>query len=100
VTERALGGSAAPAIDMHGPTPGHPRAGDIVVYKRPTSGEICLMSVFKRASPLSFRTRREARRDAVTSATLDHVDAWYTEDGQAYERMAAHRVQGGRRAIS
>lgn len=58
-----------------------------------------LVSVFKRASQLSFCTRRGAMHDAVTFATKDHVDAWYTEDGQAYERMAAHRVQG-RRAIS
>lgn len=42
---------------------------------------------------------REATHDAVTRATKDHVDAWYVEDGEAYERMAAHRVQGGR-AIS
>jgi hypothetical protein len=32
-------------------------------------------------------------------ATRDHVDAWYTEDGQAYESMARHRVQQQRRAI-
>jgi len=98
VTERALGGSAAAAMDMRGPN-GYPRAGDIVVYKRPAAGETCLVSVFKRASPLSFCTRHEAMHDAVTSATKDHVDAWYTEDGQAYERMAAHRVQG-RRTVS
>lgn len=89
MTERALGGSAAPAIDARR----HPGAGDIVVYKRPTSGETYLVSVFKRASQLSFCTRRDAMHDAVTCATKDHVDAWYTEDGQAYELMAAHRVQ-------
>jgi hypothetical protein len=30
-------------------------------------------------------------RDAVAFATRDHVDAWYTEDGQAYESMAKRR---------
>jgi hypothetical protein len=38
-------------------------------------------------------------RDAMAFATRDHVDAWYTEDGQAYKRMARHRVQQQRRAI-
>jgi hypothetical protein len=37
--------------------------------------------------------RDEAMRDAVAFATRDHVDAWYTADGQAYESMARRRVQ-------
>ena len=76
----------------------HPCAGDIVVYKRPAA-EMYLVSVFQRASQMSFYTRDEAMHDAVACATKDHVDAWCTEDGQAYERMAAYRVQG-RRTVS
>jgi hypothetical protein len=70
-----------------------PRAGDVVVYKGATSDEKYLLSIFQRASQLAFCTREEAMRDAVAIATRDHVDAWYTEDGQAYERTANHRVQ-------
>jgi hypothetical protein len=79
-------------MGMSAPHSDHPRAGDIVVYKGPTSAETFLLSVFQRASQLSFCGRDEAMRDAVAFATKDHVDAWYTEDGEAYERMAAHRV--------
>jgi len=70
-----------------------PRAGDVVVYKGATSDEMYLLSIFQRASQLKFCKREEAMRDAVAFATRDHVDAWYTEDGQAYERAAKHRVQ-------
>jgi hypothetical protein len=47
-----------------------------------------VLSIFQHASQLSFCRRDEAMRDAVAFATRDHVDAWYTEDGQAYESMA------------
>jgi hypothetical protein len=86
------------AVDARASRGDHPCAGDIVVYKGPAA-EMYLVSVFQRASQMSFCTRDEAMHDAVACATKDHVDAWCTEDGQAYERMAAHRVQG-RRAVS
>jgi hypothetical protein len=65
----------------------------VVVYKGATSDEKYLLSIFQRVSQLSFREREEAMRDAVAFATRDHVDAWYTEDGQVYERAVKHRVQ-------
>jgi hypothetical protein len=61
--------------------------------KGATSNDTYLLSIFRGASRLSFCRRDEAMRDAVTFATRDHVDAWYTEDGQAYESMARHGVQ-------
>jgi hypothetical protein len=70
-----------------------PCAGDVVVYKGATSDEKYLLSIFQRVSQLSFCKREEAMRDAVAFATRDHVDAWYTEDGRAYERAATHRLR-------
>jgi hypothetical protein len=70
-----------------------PHAGDVVVSRGATSEEKYLLSIFQRASQLSFCKREKAMRDAVAFASRGHVDAWYTEDGQAYERTANHRVQ-------
>jgi hypothetical protein len=50
-----------------------------------------VLSIFQHASQLSFCRRDEAMRDAVAFATRDHVDAWYAEEGQAYESMARRR---------
>lgn len=84
---------------MNVPNLNSPRSGDVVVYKGTASAETYLLSIFQRASHLSSCQRDEAMRDAMAFATRDHVDAWYTEDGQAYKRMARHRVQQQRRAI-
>jgi len=78
---------------MSTPNADNPRAGDIVVYKPTAPAERYVLSVFRHASQLVFRTHDEAMRDATAFATKDHVDAWYTEDGQMYQRMAMHRLQ-------
>jgi hypothetical protein len=78
-------------MNMH--TVKSPRSGDVVVYKGATSAETYLLSIYQRASKLSSRGRDEALRDAMAFATRDHVDVWYTEDGQVYESMVRHRVQ-------
>jgi hypothetical protein len=70
-----------------------PCAGDIVVCKGATPEEKYLLSIFQHVSQLSFCKREEAIRDAVAFATRDHVHAWYTEDGQAFERAVTHGVR-------
>jgi hypothetical protein len=71
--------------------PNHPRAGDIVIYQRDASAGTYLLSAFQHASQLTFHTYDDAIRDATTFATRNHVDAWYTIDGEAYQQMAHHR---------
>ena len=71
--------------------PNIPRAGDIVIYQRDGSAGICLLSAFQHASQLTFHTYDEAIRDANALAATNQVDAWYTVDGQTYQRTAKHR---------
>ena len=82
---------------MDTPNGNSPQAGDIVVYRPGVSGERFVLSVFRHVSQLWFGTRDDAVRDAVAFAAKDHVGAWYTEDGQAFERLAARRRRGRRR---
>jgi hypothetical protein len=77
--------------DMSAATANRPHPGDVVVYKSTTPAETYVLSIFQHASQLSFCRRDEAMRDAVAFATRDHVDAWYAEEGQAYESMARRR---------
>jgi len=81
---------------MKAPKSNTPRVGDVVVSKGATSEEKYLLSIFSGALQLSFCTRDKAMRDAVAFASRGHVDAWYTDDGEAYERTAKHRVEKGR----
>jgi hypothetical protein len=67
----------------------------VVVSKRATPEEN-LLSIFSGASQLSFCTRDRAMRDAAAVASRGHVDAWYTDDGQAFERTAKPRVEKGK----
>jgi hypothetical protein len=78
---------------MKAPKSNTPQTGDVVVSKRATPEEKYLLSIFSGASQLSFCTRDKAMRDAVAFASRGHVDAWYTDDGEAYERTAKHRVE-------
>jgi hypothetical protein len=68
-----------------------PRAGDIVIYQRDPSSGTYLLSAFQHASQLTFQSYQDAVRDANTFAVKNHVDAWYTVGGEAYQRMATHR---------
>ena len=85
-------------MNLH--TVNSPRSGDVVVYKGATSAETYLLSIFQRASQLASCGRDEALRDAMAFATRDHVDAWYTEDGQVYESMVRHRIEQQRRPVA
>jgi hypothetical protein len=81
---------------MRAPKSNIPRAGDVVVSKGATSEEKYLLSIFSGASQLSFCSREKAMRDAAAFASGGHVDAWYTDDGEGYERTAKHRVEKGK----
>ena len=70
-----------------------PSAGDIVIYRRDGSDGICLVSAFQHASHMTFHTYDDAVRNAAAFALENHVDTWYTVDGETYERMATHRQQ-------
>lgn len=70
-----------------------PRAGDIVIYRLGRSTGIYVLSAFQHVSHLTFHTYDDAIRDAAAVAARDHVDAWYTPDGQQYQTVAAHRVE-------
>jgi len=73
--------------------PRTPHAGDIVIYRRGRSTGIYVLSAFQHVSHLKFHTYDDAIRDAAVVAARDHVDAWYTPDGQRYQAVAAHREE-------
>jgi len=70
-----------------------PTPGDVVVYRRDAPGSVYLLSAFRHASRLTFHTHDDAIRDATRIAATNHVDAWYTADGQLYRSIARHRAQ-------
>jgi hypothetical protein len=77
---------------MEGTSKPHPpRAGDIVIYEKHRSAGLCVVSSFQHASHLMFQTYDKAIRDATALAVSNHVDAWYTADGQHYQSVATHR---------
>jgi len=76
---------------MSVPTRDLPRAGDIVVYRHGGSAGVDLLSSFQRACRLTFQAHDDAVRDAARIAATDHVDAWYTADGETYRSLARHR---------
>jgi hypothetical protein len=81
---KTMGGSTKPKT---------PHAGDIVIYRRGRSTGICVLSAFQHVSHLTFHTYDDAIRDAAAVAARDHVDAWYTADGQRYQTVATHRQE-------
>ena len=66
----------------------HPRPGDIVIYEDDGVG---LLSSYQRSSHLTPLARDTAVQCAEFVAAIDHVDAWLTEDGSSFERLAAYR---------
>lgn len=68
-----------------------PTRGDIIVHKRHTSADLYVLGVFERASQVGYRAYPEAMKRAAEFAIKDRVDAWYTEDGETYRRLARHR---------
>ena len=74
------------------PKPTVPHAGDVVIYKRGHSGGVYVLSAFQHASQLTtFHTYDDAIRDAAAFADMNHVNAWYTPDGQTYRSVARYR---------
>lgn len=73
--------------------PNAPRPGDLVIYRGDASAGTYVLSAFQHATQLTFRTYEDAVRDATAFAATNHVDAWYTVDGETYERTAGHRRQ-------
>ena len=66
-----------------------PHSGDVVIYEEHGLGY--LLSSFQRSShlmPLAFDT---AIRRASVVAAVHQVDAWLTEDGTTYQRVAHYR---------
>jgi hypothetical protein len=68
-----------------------PRAGDIVIYEQRRSAGRCVVSLFQHASHLTAHTHDDAIRDATAMAVSNHVNAWYTADGQRYQSVATNR---------
>jgi len=68
-----------------------PRPGDIVVHRQVHSPVAYVLSRFNAAPQFSYKTYDEAIGRAIRFAQREHLDAWYTNDGQHYERVAKRR---------
>jgi acyl-CoA reductase-like NAD-dependent aldehyde dehydrogenase len=68
-----------------------PRPDDIVVHRHVHSPVVYALSRFNAAPQFSYKTYDEAIRRAIRFARREHLDAWYTNDGQRYERIAKRR---------
>jgi len=76
---------------------GRPHSGDIILHRQVHSPAVYVLS--RRDGPLrcSYKTYEQALAQAIESTRREHLDAWYTTDGQVFERLARHRPIGSGR---
>ena len=75
---------------------GLPHPGDIVVHRQVHSPAVYAMGRLDGALQCSYKTYDEAIARAIRFAGRESLDAWYTNDGQRYERIATHRCESAR----
>jgi hypothetical protein len=74
-----------------------PHPGDVVVQWQMQSPGVYVLSRRDGRSQRSYTTYEEALGRAIGCARREHLDAWYTTDGQVFERLSQHRPTAGRR---
>jgi hypothetical protein len=68
-----------------------PHPGDLVVQWQMRSRAVYVLSKRDGRSQRSYKTYEEALARAIECARREHLDAWYTNDGQVFERLSRHR---------
>jgi hypothetical protein len=72
-----------------------PHPGDVVVQWQMYSPAVYVLSRRDGRSQRSYKTYEEALARAIGCARREHLDAWYTNDGQVFERLCQHRPTAG-----
>ena len=72
-----------------------PQPGDVIIHRQIHSPAVYILSALNGSHQIIFRTYQDALDRAQRFALREHLDAWYTVDEHAFERVAQRR---GRRA--
>ena len=64
-----------------------PRGGDIIVHARRASAVTYVVGRFESPPELAYQKREDAIRCATAFAAAVEICAWYTDDGQTYQRI-------------
>jgi predicted transcriptional regulator len=73
-----------------------PQPGDVVVQWQMRSPAVYVLSRRDERTQRTYETYEEALARAIGCARREHLDAWYTNDGQVFERLSQHRPTAGR----
>jgi hypothetical protein len=72
-----------------------PHPGDVVVQWQMHSPAVYVLRRRDGRSRGFCKTYEEALARAIGCARREHLDAWYTNDGQVFERLSQHRSTTG-----
>ena len=72
-----------------------PHSGDVVVQWQMRSPAVYVLRKQDGRAQGSYKTYEEALARAIGCARREHLDAWYTNDGQVFERLSQHRSTAG-----
>jgi hypothetical protein len=68
-----------------------PQIGDVVIHRRVNSPAVYMLSVFPGPHQITCQTYEEASGRAERFALREHLDAWFTTDEHAFQRIAQQR---------
>jgi hypothetical protein len=82
-----------PRHEVEGVVLNRPQTGDVIIHREVHSPAIYVLSILDGVRQVTCETYKEALDRAQRFALREHLDAWYTTDEHAFERVAQHRLR-------